>query len=346
MTQNTQIQTKTAAVDGHATSQPLDSDFNKLLSKQKSLELSSFDHETYNQLFRLAEVMASTGVVPDSLRFEGNKANRKELPRERVVANCFLVAEQAHRWEISPFTILGQAAIVYGRLGWEGKTINALIQKFSGVYLKFKYNDKSGDDLDVTVSGTLPGEDEPRTVLGTVRSWKTTGDGSPWKMSDDIALKRQLSYRGAREWMRIHLPSVMLGVLTIDEIQGFRSNKPVASEVLPVKKPKVVPFSGKPEDLPNPEPELVDEEALKKIEQAWNALGKTDDDFKAAVKFLGEPPEVDSLMNLSRKGGERLLKILQKQMNERAGKTKGEIEKEEAAKKAAKPEGELNLEGG
>ena len=297
MSKETQIQQKTAVIGEQPANKLIDSDFNTLIAKEKSLELSSFDEEVYNQLFRLANVMADTGVVPDSLRTEGTKNNKKELPRERVVANCFLVAEQAHRWECSPFKLLGEAAIVYGKLGWEGKTINALIQKFAGVYLKFEYNDKSGDELGVIVSGTLPGESEPRTVQGTVKSWKTSGDGSPWKMSDDIALRRQLSYRGAREWMRIHLPSVMFGVLAIDEIQDFGNNKTSASVM---RENPVDSFSAE-SVLPKKEVNSVIEspkttakstdskrtKTIEEIEELAGTLGKTGDDWIVLFEHYG-----------------------------------------------------------
>lgn len=338
MTQEKQIQNKKPAATNSmrvASDQPTDSDFDKLLAKEKSLELSSFDQEVYDQLFRLAEVMANTGVVPDSLRTEGTKNNKKELPRERVVANCFLVAEQAHRWECSPFKLLGEAAIVHGKLGWEGKTINALIQKFAGVYLKFEYNDKSGDDLGVTVSGTLPNESEPRTIPGTVKSWKTTGDGSPWKMYDDIALRRQLSYRGSREWMRVHLPSVMFGVLAIDEIQDFGKKEPSTPATVIREKP-INPFATH-KQLSEPKPEAKSSDkgspVIEKIFSAWKALKKTNDDKLKALEFHGYPNAME-FEEMSDDAQQKLLKELQKQMNKQAGKTKGQIDEERAAKKA------------
>lgn len=340
MTQKTQIQTTATAHQGPTGRNSSKTEFDKLMAKEKSLELSSFDNEVYDQLFKLAEVMADTGVVPDSLRMEGTKNNKKELPRNRVVANCFLVAEQAHRWECSPFKLLGEAAIVYGKLGWEGKTINALIQKFAGVYLKFKYNDKSGDDLAVTVSGTIPGESEPRTILGTVKSWKTVGDGSPWKMSDDIALMRQLSYRGSREWMRIHLPSVMFGVLSIDEIQDFRDKTPSAPVSIVREKP-IDPFASAKE-LPNAEPQNTEPtgrvELLEKINAAWKALKKTGEDKLKAFEFYGYPNAMD-FDEMEGDDQQKLLKALQKQMNNAAGKSMGELEAEKAAKEAKREGG-------
>jgi len=70
-----------------------------------------------------------------------------------------------------------------------------------------------------------------------------------------------------------------------------------------------------------------------KIDQAWKALGKTDEDMPKACKFVGS--EFVTFDGLSVAQLEKLLKELQRQMNAQAGKTVGETEK---PKKASKPE--------
>ena len=91
----------------------------------------------------------------------------------------------------------------------------------------------------VTVSGTLAGEKEPRTVRGTVSQWQTAGNGSPWANPQDH--DRQLAYRGAREWARRHAPGVVLGVITDDEAKDFAGMKNVTPEKAVREKP-IDPF--------------------------------------------------------------------------------------------------------
>mgnify|MGYP000334774270 CR=1 FL=1 len=47
----------------------------------------------------------------------------------------------------------------------ELQTIDAKI----GVTLNYTFDDKQGQELGVTVSGTLPGESQPRTITGRVK---------------------------------------------------------------------------------------------------------------------------------------------------------------------------------
>lgn len=167
--------------------------------------LAIFDTGQFQQLCAVAEALAKTPLIPASLKGKNH---------EETVANCLLVTEQSHRWGMSPFAVAQCASVIHGRLMWEGKLVHAVIQSLAGINLKYDISG-TGENMQVIVSGTLPGEDEPRTVEGTVKQWKTTGNGSPW--SDPANYPRQLRYRGAREWSRAHNPAVMLGIVTDDE---------------------------------------------------------------------------------------------------------------------------------
>lgn len=183
--------------------------------------VSIFDKGVFESLWRVAEAMANSSLVPKSL----TEDKSGPFPLEKITANCFLVCEQSQRWGLSPFACLGCASVVHGRLMWEGKLVSAVLDAKLGVRLDYDYSG-SGESLRVVVKGTLPGETEPRTVTGTVAQWKTTGAGSPWTNPADH--ERQLSYRGAREWARRHAPAVILGVYTKDEMEdaGMRDVTP------------------------------------------------------------------------------------------------------------------------
>lgn len=167
--------------------------------------LAIFDSGQFENLYRVAEALGKSSLIPASL---------KGKTEEETTANCLLVVEQSHRWRLSPFAVAQCASVVHGRLMWEGKLVHAVIQSLAGINLNYDISG-TGEDMQVIVSGTLPGENEPRTIKGTVRQWKTTGNGSPWTKPEDHP--RQLRYRGAREWSRAHNPAVMLGILTEDE---------------------------------------------------------------------------------------------------------------------------------
>lgn len=210
-------------------------------------------------LSKIAKAMASSSLIPETLR----TSKGSPLPPEVVEANCFLVTEQAARWELSPFAVLSCASVVHGRLMWEGKLVAAVIEVKTGVRLSYKYSG-SGEDRKVVVSGTLPGDAEPHTIEGTAGQWKTTGAGSPW--GDARNYDRQLAYRGAREWGRRHAPATMLGVYTPDEAVELEPR------IRDVTLPKSNPFGEKPvanieakeppEAEPAESPPLIDVETV------------------------------------------------------------------------------------
>lgn len=192
---------------------------------------AAINPERLNYLWTLAERMADSSLVPESLRTEGRGNDKTDLPREKIVANVFAVVEQADRWNISPFALLACAAIVHGRLGFEGKVISSVLKSSFGIDLDYDWNG-TGENMSITIRGKKPGSDKILEVTGTVAEWKTTGNGSPWRPT---TYAKMLAYRGAREWSRLHEPSAILGVLADDEIQqiGFERQAQIARSVAP-----------------------------------------------------------------------------------------------------------------
>ncbi len=216
--------------------------------------LSIFDNGTFEAISRVADAMAYSPLVPESLRTKKENSKTVDLPHEQVRANCFLICEQSSRWGISPFAALACASNIYGRLMWEGKLVAGVLEAKLGVRLDYQY-EGSGEKMTVIVSGTLPGETKVRTVNGTVADWKT----DQWKQS---AYEQRLSYRGAREWARRHAPSIMLGVITDDEVTPEirdvtpRPGKAVLRETMiePFELPPPV-SEAKAEPAPQPAPQ-------------------------------------------------------------------------------------------
>lgn len=192
---------------------------------------AAIDPARLDYLWTLAERMARSTLVPESLRTIGNKNNKKDLPHEAIVANVFAVVEQADRWNISPWALLACAAIVHGKLGFEGKVISAVLKSRYGIDLEYEWTGE-GENRKIIVSGRKPGSEKTLTVEGSVKDWRTNGDGSPWRPS---TFDKMLAYRGAREFARLHEPSAILGVLGDDEILaiGMERQAQLARDITP-----------------------------------------------------------------------------------------------------------------
>ncbi|TIX28800.1 hypothetical protein [Mesorhizobium sp.] len=192
---------------------------------------AAIDPVRLDYLWTLAERIASSSLVPESLRTIGSGNNKTDLPREQVVANVFAVVEQADRWNISPFALLACAAIVHGRLGFEGKVISAVLKSRYGIDLEYEWFG-TGEEMSIKITGRKPGSDKLLTIDGSVKEWKTSGNGSPWRPA---TYAKMMVYRGAREWSRVYEPSAIMGVLGDDEILaiGMERQAQLARDVTP-----------------------------------------------------------------------------------------------------------------
>lgn len=201
------------------------------------LDTSRFEH-----MQRIATVMATSNLIPESLCMEGKGDEKTLLPFNTVMANCFLVTNQAVRWEMDPFAVAQCVSVVHGKLCYEGKLIAAVMQAKLGIDLEYEISGQN-DAMKVVVSAAIGGKPvvdskgQPKTIEGTVSEWKTTHSGSPWSARGGSV--RMLRYRGAREWARVHAPGLMLGVYSDDEMEDLNDNMRAsqARELNPPKKP-------------------------------------------------------------------------------------------------------------
>lgn len=191
------------------------------------LDTGRFEHTC-----RIAGMMARANLIPKHLKGDNF---------EQTQANCFLVVNQAFRWKLDPFAIAPETYEVGGKLGFQGKLIAAVINARAGLVEKLTYtfNDKTGDALEVTVSGRLKGEDKPRTVTVSVGQARTTNQ--MWTKDP----QQKLIYSGATKWARRHVPEVILGVLTDDDAEQIREEaKFIAAKPVEYKLTDMMPPPG------------------------------------------------------------------------------------------------------
>lgn len=185
-------------------------------------------------LWKLTDRLAWSTSVPETLRGErkgGSNGTFEPFDDRTVMANVFAVVEQADRWNVSPFALLGAAAIVRGKLAFEGKVIAAVLESQFGVKLfpYFRGTPKTDSYHVYLCDEELPDEvlaelepgyrhDRYRIMDGSVAGWKTTSSGSPWRPE---TYGDMLIYRGTRQWARVHRAAAILGVLADDEVENF-----------------------------------------------------------------------------------------------------------------------------
>lgn len=172
------------------------------------------DTGIFEQLQRVAQMMAKSSLVPAHLRY---LPDDEQAIKEQRIADCFLVTAQAFRWRMDCFAVAQHTFVLKGKLGYEGKLIAAIINASGRIEqnLAYEYTGAAGPGRTILVSATLKGESKVRTVEGTVAAWSTEND--MWRKDQD----QILSYRGAREWARRHMPEIILGIAAEEELPAM-----------------------------------------------------------------------------------------------------------------------------
>jgi hypothetical protein len=150
--------------------------------------------------FRLAELMARTRMVP---------AHLQGKPED-----CFMVIEQAVRWQLSPFAVAQCTSVIQGKLMYEGKLVAAVVNARGDLAERLRYvYTGTGRDRTVNVIGRIRGEPEVRDLGEGIRLADVATSNKMWQTQPD----QQLAYHGARVWARRHMPELMLGVYSPEE---------------------------------------------------------------------------------------------------------------------------------
>lgn len=192
---------------------------------------AALNPERLEYLWKLTDRIAWSTSIPETLRGErvgGTSSTFTPFDERELLANVFAVVEQADRWNISPFALLAAAAIVRGKLTFEGKVISAVLDTQFGVKLHHYYRGEAQTDsfhiyiCDEELPEEVLAELEPgyrhdrfKIMDGSVKDWKTTSSGSPWRPSTYADM---LVYRGDRQWARVYKSAAILGVVADDEM--------------------------------------------------------------------------------------------------------------------------------
>lgn len=194
-----------------------------------STDRGMFSYSNMGEIVRMGELMsASGGMVPAHCRGRGPV--------------CAAIAMQAATWGMSPFALAQESYVVKdgAPVAYGGKVFIA-VAKSHGMKLRFEYTgsfqmtDKAATsgkgnqtarrtavgDLQCTCYCIIDGEREEYT---TPKLDDITIKNSPLWHNDP---KQQLSYYAARNFMRLHAPEMMLGVMSNDEAAEYKGMKDV-----------------------------------------------------------------------------------------------------------------------
>lgn len=167
--------------------------------------------EMMQQVIDLAKIMAGSKItVPKHL--QGNEGD------------CCAIALQSMAWGMNPFAVGQKTHLVNGTLGYEAQLVNAVIQESGAIVGRFHYEyTGDGEGVSCRVGAIISGESE--ITWGEWLSAKsvTTKNSPLWKTN----IKQQMGYLQVKNWGRAFCPGAILGVYSVDELEGIQPEKEI-----------------------------------------------------------------------------------------------------------------------
>lgn len=222
-----------------------------------------YDTAQFEHMARIAQMMGSSNLMPEHLQVmvtpEGYRPPadyRGPLVRDdkATTANAFLIVNQARLFGgIDPFALAQCSYVTRGRVGYEGKLVQAVLERAIGA-MRFEYHGTPGQDgYGITVTARVPNSDPPRevSVSGTVSDWasRKSGGGLNQQWIGASSQHRMLHYRGTREWARLYAPGITLGLLDEDDLEHMREEFRNRPRGLGQDRPAALPYNPLRDDV-------------------------------------------------------------------------------------------------
>lgn len=181
----------------------------------------AFAPATFEGLLEVSKMMAASGAaVPKHLR--------------QNAGMCMSVAMVAYQNGFNPFLLASDTYVVNDILAWGAKSVAAMVN--NSHRLEGRLSTALGGawpNRTCTVIGKIKGDPTPKEFT-TNAATITTRNSPNWKQQPDL----QLSYAAVRNWARLHMPEILLGLMDNDEAaidQAYGSGPDTARDVTPAR---------------------------------------------------------------------------------------------------------------
>jgi len=260
------------------------------LVKHESVLMNLSDQSKFEQLQRAAKMIASSDLVPKEFQYA--------VKKEQAIANVFIALELADRLKASPFMVMQNLYIVYGKPSFSSTFLIASINS-SGKFAPLKFDITGEKDNRTCIAWTTDKEgsrlESPPVSIDIAKKegWYDK-NGSKWKTMPEVMLR----YRAASFFAKLYAPEITMGMQTTEEmkdidpaqfreielpqIKGVPAQQEINLEVEEVKtetkteeKPKEEPKTLEVEEVIAEEPK-EEEKAPVSFEDVVNAIQTKD----------------------------------------------------------------------
>ena len=176
------------------------------------------DNKQLNSALAVAEELSKSDIIP------------KEF--QKKPANCLIAVELANRLKASPFQVMQNMDVIYGRPALRSSFVIACINNSGKIIgsLKFEMNEKATKCRAWAIEKETGSKLTGPTVtmeMAEKEGWSTK-NGSKWRTMPELMLR----YRAAAFFGRLYCPEILNGMYTEDEVNDFK--QPANTKVVDV----------------------------------------------------------------------------------------------------------------
>lgn len=176
------------------------------------------DNNKLNAALAVAEELSKSDIIPKDF--------------QKKPANCLIAVELANRLKASPFQVMQNMDVIYGRPALRSSFVIGCINNSGKIIgsLKFEMDEKVTKcrawAIEKETGSKLTGP-TITMAMAEKEGWLTK-NGSKWKTMPDLMLR----YRAAAFFGRLYCPEILNGMYTEDEVTDFRPT--VSTDVVDV----------------------------------------------------------------------------------------------------------------
>lgn len=170
--------------------------------------------EIMDKAYKFANIMAKSDIIP--VHYRGKPEN------------TFIAVQTAYRMNIDPMLVMQNTFVVSGKLGMNTSFAISLLNQSGIIKGTIKYKvEGEGNDLSVTASATLAKTDEE--ISANVSMKMAIAEGWVRNNKYKTMPEHMLKYRAATFLIRLHLPEVLNGLQTVEELEDVKAAEVVLS---------------------------------------------------------------------------------------------------------------------
>ncbi|WP_125933023.1 hypothetical protein [Kiloniella majae] len=248
--------------------------------------------ELFNQMYRAGTMLAKSQLVPKHL--------------QKKQEDCTLVCIMALDLRINPIMLAQNIFFVHGTPGWKTTYLISCANQCGKLEHPITFETKgSGESLEVTATAKLKDKFGGKNISQSVSMAMAKAEGWTSNTKYQSIPELMLSYRSATFLIRLHMPEVMYGMKTTDELDDIQASGELKADPYGTYKPNLQAATAQKPAKPEPELVDIDQEEVPDFKDATELSWSVTDWNGQVFECAGEDELEEKVMELIQSAPDR-----------------------------------------